>query len=211
MEANIFFVYSIFFLLFSSMYRIIKLHGNVDKMEFLVDWIYSIVEALLLRYIVCAKEMDSDSRADFLKSRINSLGLEELVEHNISFLQIDSNYKTPLKDKDNINANLKDGCSKCPTYALPFLQTEECEGIFLALELMQHCTCSLNCLIVRCSKTLCKWSCKNIVIYWKWQTNQPTKGLRYIYTVILSACAVPFSLETALFFKKVLSHVNNTK
>lgn len=97
--------------------------------------------------------MDSDSRADFLKSRINSLGLEELVEHNISFLQIDSNYKTPLKDKDNINANLKDGCSRCPTYALPFLQTEECEGIFLALELMKHCTCSLNCLIVRCSKS----------------------------------------------------------
>lgn len=73
--------------------------------------------------------MDSDSREGFLRSKVNSLGLEEFVEHNTSFLGIKSKYKTQLKDKENSDAILKDGCSKCPTYALSFLQPEECEGI----------------------------------------------------------------------------------
>lgn len=88
---------------------------------------FTLVEALLLRYIVCTNEMDSDSREDFVRSKANSLGLEEFVEHNTSFLGIRSKYKSQLKDKENSNTTLEDGCSKCPTYALPFLQPEECE------------------------------------------------------------------------------------
>lgn len=90
---------------------------------------FTLVEALLLRYIVCTNEMDSDSREDFVRSKANSLGLEEFVEHNTSFLGVRSKYKSQLKDKENSNTILEDGCSKCPTYALPFLQPEECEGI----------------------------------------------------------------------------------
>lgn len=46
---------------------------------------FIVVEVLFLWYIVCVKEMDFDFRVDFLKSRINSLGLVEFVEYNISF------------------------------------------------------------------------------------------------------------------------------
>lgn len=77
--------------------------------------------------------MDSDSREDFLRSKINSLGLVEFVEHNTSFLGIESNYKTPTKDKENTSVLYKDGCLICPTYALPFLEPEECEGILLQI------------------------------------------------------------------------------
>lgn len=73
--------------------------------------------------------MDSDSRADFLRRKINSLGLVEFVEHNTSFLGIESNYKTPSKDKAYSSVIFKDEISICPTYALQYLEPEECEGI----------------------------------------------------------------------------------
>lgn len=77
--------------------------------------------------------MDPDSREDFLKKKINILGLEEFVEQNISFLGIESNYKTPSKDKENTSVMFKEGCLICPTYALSFLEPEECEGILLQI------------------------------------------------------------------------------
>uniref|UniRef100_A0A8W8KE68 OTU domain-containing protein n=1 Tax=Magallana gigas TaxID=29159 RepID=A0A8W8KE68_MAGGI len=85
-------------------------------------------KALLFRYMICSKEMDPDSREDFLKEKINILGLEEFVEQNISFLGIESNYKTPSKDKENTSVMFKEGCLICPTYALSFLEPEECEA-----------------------------------------------------------------------------------
>lgn len=86
-----------------------------------------------MRYVVCSKEMDPDSREDFLRGKINSLGLEEFVEHNTSFLGIESNYKTPSKDRENTSVIFKEGCLICPTYALSFLEQEECEGILLQI------------------------------------------------------------------------------
>lgn len=77
--------------------------------------------------------MDPDSREDFLKEKINILGLEEFVEHNTIFFGIESNYKTPSKDKENTSVMFKEGCLICPTYALSFLEPEECEGILLQI------------------------------------------------------------------------------
>lgn len=51
------------------------------------------VEVLFLWYIVCINEMDFDLREDFVRSKVNSLGLEEFVEYNISFFGIRLKYK----------------------------------------------------------------------------------------------------------------------
>lgn len=66
--------------------------------------------------------MDFDLREDFLRGKINSLGLEEFVEYNISFFGIELNYKMLLKDWENMFVMFKEGCLICFIYVLLFFE-----------------------------------------------------------------------------------------
>lgn len=93
------------------------------------SFLLTLVEALLFRYMVCSKDMDSDSRSEWLKSKTDRFGLAKFVEHNSSMLGIKSNYKLPSKVQDHAFGIIKNGFTICPINALPHLEPEECEGI----------------------------------------------------------------------------------
>lgn len=89
------------------------------------SFLLTLVEALLFRYMVCSKDLDSDSRSEWLKSKTDRFGLAKFVEHNSS----KSNYKLPSKVQDHAFGIIKNGFTICPINALPHLEPEECEGI----------------------------------------------------------------------------------
>lgn len=77
----------------------------------------------------CFKDMDSDSRSEFLRSKIDCFGLAKFVEHNSSMLGIESHYKMPSKVQEHAFGITKNGYAICSNNALPLLEPEECEGI----------------------------------------------------------------------------------
>lgn len=79
--------------------------------------------------MVCSKDMDSDSRSEWLRSKIDRFGLAKFVEHNSSMLGIVLNYKMPSKVQEHAFGIIKNGFTICPIHALPHLEPEECEGI----------------------------------------------------------------------------------
>ena len=80
-------------------------------------------EALLCRYLVCSKDWESEARKQFLRNKVNCLGMVDFLTNNERFLGMESDYKT-ASDED-----VKGGYTLCPTYALNVIEPEETRGI----------------------------------------------------------------------------------